>query len=92
MGRGSGIMLRLCWKLAAGDYCELKSRAGGKKVGQKVGQKFVKRTIIVIENHRFDHQSNVMLNGKKNIEKVGILIENPGRAEPKVGKKLDKKY
>ena len=37
------------------------SRAGGKKVGQKVGPKIVKKTRIVIENHRFDHKNNVML-------------------------------
>ena len=62
-------MLRLCWKLAAGDYCELKSRAGGKKVGQKVGQKIVKKTRIVIENHRFDHKNNVMLELFKTLKK-----------------------
>ena len=37
----------------------------GKKVGQKVGQKIVKKTRIVIENHRFDHKNNVMLEFKK---------------------------
>ena len=53
MGRGSGIMLRLCWKLAAGDYCELKVRMGWTK------NRLEKR--IVIENHRFDHENRAML-------------------------------
>ena len=41
----------------------------GKKVGQKVGQKIVKKTRIVIENHRFDHKNNVMLERKKTLKK-----------------------
>ena len=53
-------------------------------------EKNIEKERILIENHRFDHQNNVMLDRKKKIEKEGIPIENPGRAEPKVGKKLDK--
>ena len=45
------------------------TRAGwkrvGQKVGKKVGHKIVKKTRIVIENHRFDHKNNVMLELKK---------------------------
>ena len=46
-----------------------KSRAGGKKVGPKVGQKIVKKTRIVVENHRFDHKNNVMLEREKTLQK-----------------------
>ena len=60
-------MLRLCWSLAAGDYCELKVRMGWTK------NRLEKR--IVIENHRFEHKNNVMLE-LKNGEKEKILIEN----------------
>ena len=54
-------------------------------------EKNIEKERILIENHRFDHQSNVMLDEEKNIEKEGILIENPGRAEKKLDKKLDKR-
>ena len=40
---------------------DTKTRAGGKKVGQKVGPKIVKKTRIVIENHRFDYKNRAML-------------------------------
>ena len=60
----NSVMLELKkrWKKRNPDR---KSRAGGKKVGQTVGQKIVKKTRIVIENHRFDHKNNVMLELKK---------------------------
>ena len=41
----------------------------GKKVGQKVGQKIVQKTRIVIDNHRFDHKNNVMLEREKTLQK-----------------------
>ena len=62
-------MLRLCWKLAAERMAEKNPGRVGKKVGQKVGQKIVKKTRIVIENHRFDHKNNVMLELFKTLKK-----------------------
>ena len=45
---------------------EARRGANGRKESRAGGQKIVKKTTIVIENHRFDYQSNVMLDEKKN--------------------------
>ena len=52
-----------------GDFHNLKSRAGRQKGWKNVGQKIVKKTRIVIENHRFDHKNNVMLELFKTLKK-----------------------
>ena len=57
------------------------SRAGGKKVGQKI----VKKTRIVIDNHRFEHKNNVMLELKKRRKR-----KNPDREPGGLGKVSEK--
>ena len=54
-------------------------------------EKNIEKERILIENHRFDHQNNVMLDRKKKIEKEGIPIENPGRVRDGVGKSVGKR-
>ena len=53
--------------------------------------KFLLKTIDFSDGPWIWDHVETMLDRKKNIEKEGIPIENPGRAEKKLDKKLDKR-
>ena len=56
-------------ELRRGANGRKESRAGPKKSWKKVGQKIVNKRRIVIDNHRFDHKNNVMLEREKTLQK-----------------------
>ena len=59
---------------------EARRGANGRKESRAGGQKIVKKTRIVIENHRFDHKNNVMLELKKRRKRKNP-DRNPGGLE-----------
>ena len=63
--------------------------AGTRKVNLPF--KFLLKTIDFSDGPWIWDHVETMLDRKKNIEKEGIPIDNPGRAEKKLDKKLDKR-